>query len=513
MPAEEQDIARLLQKLKSNQERISGDIRWLLHNQASLDKRLKRVEDSLVFRTLRAVGRFYSERISRPAAGFAEWRTIGGGSFPSPPQTMQPRFTLLTQPADQERIARSVQSYGNFEVIAAPWAEGVERSTGDYVAVVSEHDRVYPGALEHFAAQPPADLIYSDEETLNEEDKPVAPVFKPDWSPVLLRSLNYLGGLTAMRRDLARGHPDLLSAIHAHPGLKAAHIPAILYGSRSRALTPPPITLPSAASGAMVSIIVCTRTAQLLETCLAGIRARTDYSPYELIVVQHLGSSNEGEETDVAQVISAHGAKRVPFPAPFNFSAMNNRGAESAAGSIFLFLNDDVDPLKPDWLRRLTGWLEDPTVGATGAKLTFPDGTLQHSGIAAWMIDGAWHPGRNTPSTLNWPWTQYTREVSAVTGACLAIRAADFRRLGGFDPEFPVNFNDVDLCFRLRQQGLSVIVDVEAELRHDESRTRAGGTTYEERRLFFRKWSAELERIDPFYTPHLAQNNEDLSLL
>ncbi len=512
MPAEEQDIARLLQELKSGQERLSADIRWLLHNQASLDRRLGRVEDSLIFRTLRAIGRLFAQRVSKPANTFAAWRKRGGGNLSIATPPVQPRFTLLVQPADREAVLKAVQTYGNCEVLAASWAEGLERSTGEYVAVVCSKDQVYPGALEHFASAAPADLFYSDEERLTEEGHAAAPVFKPDWSPVLLRSVDYLGGLTAIRRDFARGHADMLTAIRAHPNLHAAHVPVILYGSRRLAAAPPPATQAPVATGKLVSIVICTRTAHLLDACLKGVRARTDYSPYELIVVQHLGSSNAREEAAVAEVISAHGAKRVPYAAPFNFSAMNNRGAESANGELLLFLNDDVDPLKPDWLLRLSGWLEDSSVGAAGAKLTFPDGTLQHSGIAAWMIDGAWHPGRNMPATPNWPWIQYTREVSAVTGACLAIRAADFRRLGGFDPGFPVNFNDVDLCFRLRAAGLTVIVDVEAELRHDESRTRTGGTTYQERQLFFQKWASTLERTDPFYTPHLAQNNEDLSL-
>jgi len=513
MPAEEQDIARLLQDIKSTQDRVSADMEWLVRYQAGLDRRLGRVEDSVIFRSLRWIGRMYAHVFSRQTNAYTQWRKRGGGNLPQPMPAAKPRFTLLVQPADRERITRAVQPYENCEVMVGDWAETVARSTGDYVAMVGKSDEVYAGALQHFAAVAGSpDLIYSDEELLDESCDPKAPRFKPGWSPVLLRSVNYLGGLTAIRRELAAGHADLLNAIRAHPGLSAVHVPAVLYGSRSNALPKPPVTPVPASSGALVSLIVCTRTASLLEACLIGVQSATDFTPFEIIVVQHLGSSSAASEQAVAQVIAARGAKCVPYAAPFNFSAMNNLGAESATGSILLFLNDDVTPLRPDWLRRMEAWLRVPEVGAVGAKLTFPDGRLQHSGIAAWMTDGAWHPGRNMPPHPNWPWTQYTREVSAVTGACLAIRAADFRRLGGFDIAFPVNFNDVDLCFRLRREGFSIILDAEAELRHDESRTRSGGTSYEERHAFFRKWRSELQRPDPFYTPHLAQNNEDLSL-
>jgi GT2 family glycosyltransferase len=493
MPGEQQD---------------SADIRWLLHNQASLDQRLSRVETSMVFRTLRAIGRLYLRR--RPPS-YKAWRERGGADLPPPVPLTSPRFTIVTPSAAAERIRKSVAGYGNCEVLTAD----PQQATGEYIIFLGGHEAIYPGALQHFAAAAPADLIYSDEELLDSSGAPLRPLFKPDWSPQLLQSANYLGVFTAIKRTLLQGHPDLLSAARALRNPSVAHIPAVLYGSRSTLPAPNATPVPRVL-GAKVSIIICTRTAHLLETCLAGIRARTSYPDFELLVVQHLGSSTVPEEAAVAQVIAEHGAKRIPYAAPFNFSAMNNLAAAQATGPLLLFLNDDVSPLSPDWLTRLTAWLGRPEVGAAGAKLTFPDGTLQHSGIAAYMIDGAWHPGRNMPRNMpdqsNWPWTQYTREVSAVTGACLTIRAADFNRLGGFDPAFPVNFNDVDLCFRLRRDGLTIILDAEAELRHAESRTRRGGVTYGERRLFFRKWAAELERVDPFYTPHLVQNNEDLSL-
>jgi len=127
-------------------------------------------------------------------------------------------------------------------------------------------------------------------------------------------------------------------------------------------------------------------------------------------------------------------------------------------------------------------------------------------------MDGAGHPGRFMTGSEFWPWLDAAREVTAVTGACLAIRRTDFLSVGGFDPVFPVNFNDVDLCLRLQERGLAVILETSAVLQHDEGRTRARGVGFEERRKFFLRWHARVERTDPFYSPHLVQNNENLTL-
>jgi GT2 family glycosyltransferase len=127
-------------------------------------------------------------------------------------------------------------------------------------------------------------------------------------------------------------------------------------------------------------------------------------------------------------------------------------------------------------------------------------------------MGGAGHPGRFLTNSSYWPWLNVAREVTAVTGACLAIRRASFDAVGGFDPAFPVNFNDVDLCLRLQENGFRVIYEAGAVLQHDESQTRAAGVHFEERRKFFLRWHRRLERTDPYYSPHLSQNDESLSL-
>ena len=162
----------------------------------------------------------------------------------------------------------------------------------------------------------------------------------------------------------------------------------------------------------------------------------------------------------------------MPFAGPFNFATMNN----------------------------------------LGARLLYPSGAIQHAGMAIGIMEGAGHLYRNTFAAEYWSWLPFTRNVSAVTGACLAIRKKVFDELGGFDASFPVNYNDVDLCLRARRAGYQVVVEPAAVLRHDECQSRRPGVRLEERDLFEQRWAAWLERGDPFYSPHLTRTREDAGL-
>jgi GT2 family glycosyltransferase len=211
-------------------------------------------------------------------------------------------------------------------------------------------------------------------------------------------------------------------------------------------------------------------------------------------------------------VLSGTEAIRVPFPGEFNFSAMNNKGAAAASGEILLFLNDDVQPLAPDWLEWLAGHAQRPEIGAAGPQLLYPRGTVQHAGLALGIMDGAGHPFRGTFGSAYWPWLDCTRNVAAVTGACLAIRKSVFDHLGGFDSAFPRNYNDVDLCLRAREAGFEVVVEPASLLRHDECATRPPGVDFDERDLFFSRWGHWFEQGDPFYSVHLTATREDATL-
>jgi GT2 family glycosyltransferase len=203
---------------------------------------------------------------------------------------------------------------------------------------------------------------------------------------------------------------------------------------------------------------------------------------------------------------------RVRYTGPFNFAAMNNLGARHATGDVLVFMNDDVEPLDSEWLTALLAHANRREVGAVGAKLIYPSGAIQHAGIVIGIMEGAGHLHRNTFGSPYWNWLPFTRNVSAVTGACLAIRKSVFEELGGFDASFPANYNDVDLCLRARQAGYEVIVEPAAVLRHYECQSRQAGVRLEERYLFEQRWAAWLERGDPFYSPHLRRTMEDAGL-
>lgn len=476
-------------KLPNQDEPSSqAEIQWLMHHQSSLDSRLQRVEDSLIFRTLRAIGTFYQTHFAgdpgTSARAYQSWRSRHQPPAIDPEFPYKPLISISNQGGDVESLKS--QTYTNWSL---------DRGAGEYIADLRPGTALSPHALAYAVQalqQHRPGRVYFDHEQRDESGEPVRPVFKPDWSPTLQQSCDYLGDFVLTSREPREG---------------VIHVSQILYSS-SRPLSMASLERPRQAARS-VSILICTRNAGLLSRCLTALRGKTDYPSWETIVIHHSGSP---DDLEIEQIAQSHGAIRVLFAGQFNFSEMNNRGAELASGELLLFLNDDVEPLEPDWLYRLTGWLDDPSVGASGAKLLYPNGAIQHAGIATWIVDGAGHPGRNLRSSENWPWLNATREVTAVTGACLCVRRADFRRVGGFDPAFPVNYNDVDLCLRLRDLGLSVIYDAAAILQHDESQSRRAGVHYDERRRFFLRWAGRLQTADPFYSPHLAQNNENLTL-
>ncbi len=538
MNAPDPDVRALIAAMEAKQERLERELQWLHQQQNALDSRLERVENSIVFRTLRAIGTFYFTRIVRKKAGslpgYLEWRKGAVANLPSLPITSgSPSVTLLIplQEPNPEGLRRAVnsvraQTYPHWELIAigstshtgwvqdylqqeqipsvSSFAEAREQAQGEWIGTVGESDFLAATALQHCVASLPANLVYTDEEVIDRQGNPLRPLFKPDWSPVLLQSTAYLGGLLLVSRAWLQQAGETVESIEeaaqrlASTPLQVVHVPRVLYHSLDRprparkTAPKPPLTRTP-----LVSVVICTRTSRLLAQCLEGLRNKTDYANKEVIVVQHLGTTNEAEEEAIRTLVQQYAAKVLPYSAPFNFSDMNNLGVRSATGEVLLFLNDDVYPLGADWLTRLVSRLEDLTVGAVGAKLLYPSGAIQHAGIATWLIDGAGHPGRNLFASDHWPWLDYPREVTAVTGACLAVRRTDFERLGGFDPIFPVNYNDVDLCLRLRQEGFSILLEADALLRHDESQTRKAGTQYGERRLFFQRWASKVEKVDP----------------
>ncbi len=424
-----------------------------------------------------------------------------------------------------------------------------ESSQGGYVMIVRAGDLLAPSALAGMAAAMQdrcADVVYTDEDSIGPDGRRRAPVFKPDWSPDLLARCMYLGGALAFSRAALADNGWLSkdygsqceydAALRlAEAGARFRHVPRVLYHrgpapprdereAGRRALLaavrrrgwqadvadgPFPLTyrvFRRPAGTPLVSIVVCSRTPKLVRGLLKKLGSRTAYQNYEIILVEH----NVRVPDDLLR--SRRPISRVPYEGSFNFSRMNNLGVQAAHGEILVFLNDDVEPLDSDWLECLLTEAQRPSNGAVGARLLYPSGTIQHAGVAIGILDGAGHPGRGQLNPPFWKWAHLTRNATAVTGACMAVRRAVFEEVGGFDEAFPSNYSDVDFCLRLREAGYEVVYQAEAALRHYEARSRQAVVRYVERERFFARWQTVLSGGDPFYSPSLTRDRDDVSL-
>jgi len=253
-----------------------------------------------------------------------------------------------------------------------------------------------------------------------------------------------------------------------------------------------------------VSIVIPTKNAgSLVKSCVKDLRDRAGCENYDVTVIDH--ASDEPELRDYLADESAADRLRVfPYSGPFNFAAMNNAAVRSTRGSLLLFLNNDVNGFSPRWLEQMTATFEiDDRIGAVGALLHYPEGDIQHAGVVLnakrlcqhahynWPADSLGYQGR----------IRRLQEFSAVTAACMLVRRDAFESVGGFDEQFPDDYNDIDLCLRLRSAGFAVVYQPHVQATHWEGRTRTAKETA--KAAFVARWQHAFPS-DPFYHPHLA---------
>jgi GT2 family glycosyltransferase len=250
-----------------------------------------------------------------------------------------------------------------------------------------------------------------------------------------------------------------------------------------------------------------------LKRCVESIQAQTDHAPFEIIIVDN--GSVEPDTLAFFRAIEQQNVRVLAESGPFNYSRLNNRAATTARGDILVFLNNDTEIDDPGWLTEMMSHAARTEVGAVGARLWYPDGTLQHGGVVLGLGGVAGHAfphiPRGHPGYFNRAMLQ--QNCSAVTGACMAVRKAVFEELGGFDEvNLGVTFNDIDFCLRLTQRGYRVVWTPYANLIHHESASRGHQRTAEEQAEFERAvaymqttWGAQLMH-DPFYNPNLSLN-------
>lgn len=431
-------------------------------------------------------------------------------------------------------------------------------AVGEYVTFLDHDDELEPHALHHVVEacqQPGVDVLYSDEDYLDPDGERSGPTFKPDWSPDLLHACMYFGHLFVATRKLidqvgwfrsvCDGAQDYDLALRvAEQARNVVHIRRILYhwrqhpqstsmnpkakpyaheaGRRALADAVARVQAPASIedgpllftyyiqrpnSGQRVSLIVCARDPHRLSTFLEG-QIRTRYPNRELVVVEHI---TPGED-HLSPVLASTPCVRVPYQGPFNFSRMNNLGAQAAGSELLVFINDDVTPIQRQWLDVMVSHLERAEIGVVGGRLLYPSGALQHAGLVYGIQDGAGHPGRGAFYSDLMYFLQLPRNVSAVTGACLGMRRELFEEVGGFDIAFPVNYGDLDLCLRTAERGYRIIVEPRVEMTHVECGTRRGGTTFEERQHLRQRWSRSLSHGDPFYPAVFDRTTEEVRL-
>jgi GT2 family glycosyltransferase len=256
----------------------------------------------------------------------------------------------------------------------------------------------------------------------------------------------------------------------------------------------------------LVSIIIPTRgDGPLLKRGLQSLIRRTAYARFEVIIVQ----SGEGAKVlDRLEGIaaSAPGLRVLESPDPFNYSQVNNRAADQANGEVLLFLNDDVEIIDEDWLEELARWVMLPEIGVVGAKLLYPNRMIQHLGVVVGLGGHAGHLFLGAEEGDEGPFgsTEWYRDVTAVTGACLMIERDTFQAVGGFDEAYELAFGDIDLCLRVREHGLRVMVTPFARLIHHEGATRGRYTPYPDMQHGAEALMALIHRGDPHFNPNLS---------
>lgn len=446
----------------------------------------------------------------------------------------------------------------------------LELATGDFVAMFDHDDELPEHALYLVAEElnecPDADFIYSDQDKIDENGKRFDPYFKPDFNPDLLRSQNFVDHLAVFRTSIVKelggwrpafdGSQDydmVLRVTERTDPARIRHIPHVLYHWRalpgSLAIDPdaknyaaersrealrehlqrmgieaevtsdyPNLSVHRVvyplAEEPLVSIIIPTKDGvDILKTCVDGILNETDYQNFEVIIVDN--QSREQATRDYLDGLRTDPRFTVlEYDKPFNYSEINNLAVKHSKGSVLAFLNNDLEVIARGWLREMVSHALRPGVGAVGARLYYPDDTVQHAGVLVGYKGRAGHMFRYAPRHWMGYWARavLTQNLTAVTAACLVVRKEVFEEVGGFDAEhFSVTFNDVDLCLRIHEQGYRNVYAPHAELYHHESKTRGTHAFSYEEEYFSQKWRHYVS-YDPAYNPNLSLEHEDFSL-
>lgn len=442
--------------------------------------------------------------------------------------------------------------------------------SGNFVAIIESGDTLSDDAVYTFAAtldlHPDIQCLYCDEDVLNASGDRVSPFFKPDWNLELFLGQNYIGGLCFIDRKL---YLYALNSLQKNKSVEALyffaitnltreniyHIPSPLYHRDSakfdvgklswtrRSLdlikiynekySPGAVSMPInfnpnwiethypiPSLEPLVTIIIPTHNRpDLIGTCLEGVLKKTNYQNIEVIIVDH--ENDHPEAIKLLQKYESNSRVRIlPYHGVFDHSLMNNKAAEFARGDVLLFLNDDIEIVDPNWLREIVSHCVRKDIGVVGARLLYPSGKIQHAGIILGLggVAGHGHLGLNSEDPGYFGRLCIASEVSALTGACMAMRRSLFEEVGGFSARaLQRTFNDMDLCLKVRARGMTNIFTPRATLIHHESATDGGDIKLKNYDRLQREVSYVFEnwgfmRDDPHYNVNLSLEGQSYAL-
>jgi glycosyltransferase involved in cell wall biosynthesis/SAM-dependent methyltransferase len=454
----------------------------------------------------------------------------------------------------------------------------IELVSGEYIALM-DHDDVLPAhalymVADELARHPETDLIYTDEDKINDRDERYNPHFKTDWNRELFYSQNIVAHLGVYRTSLVRkidcfrtgfeGSQDYdfaLRFVSQTDGSRIRHIPHVLYHWRifpgvSSLSTDNPtksvetarkalveyfshaepnaevvgferfpgwwrIKRPAPTPRPQVSLIIPTRDrVDLLEVAVQGLLHETNYDNFELIIADNGSVAPETLRYLDALRRDAR-VKIIRVEGEFDFSRVNNRAAETASGSIVGFINNDIKVIHRDWLTELVAQVSQRNVAAVGARLYYQNDTVQHAGVILGLYGVAAHGHRHLPRQAVGYFGRpvLVQNVSAVTAACMLVQRSIFEQVGGFTEDYlPVGYNDVDLCLKIREAGYNIVFTPFAELYHLESASRGQNRSLQqlerdarERAYMLERWGDKIAS-DPFYNPNFTIDSENFGL-
>jgi GT2 family glycosyltransferase len=497
---------------------------------------------------------------------FGDWELCLVDDRSSAPHVRQ----MLEEAAAADPRVRVAFRKENGGIVAAS-NDALAMAQGEFLALLDHDDELHPDALAHvheaIIARPDADYVYTDEDKIDTAGHHSGPFFKPDWSPERMRTQMYTCHLSVFRRSLVEevggfdpefeGSQDWDLVLKVTERARAVlHIPRVLYhwrmietsaaggdakpwafeaGKRAIQAHCDRIGLPARAeldsadpgvyhlepeleSEPLVSIVIPSRgqvrevryePVVLVEHCVRSIVERSSYENYEIVCV--LDEDTPPHVADDLREIAGERLRIARFDRPFSFSAKINVGAVRSRGEHLLLLNDDIEVATPNWLERMVMYSAQPGVGAVGGKLLWEDGRLQHAGIH--FENGLpGHPYRGYAGDFRGyaNGNLIARNSLAVTGACLMTKRDLFEEVGGLTTTLPVNYNDVDYCLKLHEQGQRIVYDPDLVMLHFESSTRSMDVEDWEKERLLERWRGATEP-DPYSNPNLRHGIPRLS--